>query len=106
MTDLRIEAPAPRKGLMACFDQPTFPSNRLPLIPRGAEFVIGSFDVFGSYAKIKDLMSTIDPDLAKEIAPIERVREAIGLQLTGGSPPLRSQMVRIPASLAGWRCTR
>lgn len=45
LTDLCIEAPAPRKGLVGWLDQPGFRKDRLPPLPRNtAEFAIGSFD--------------------------------------------------------------
>ncbi len=82
LTSVRIEAPAPRKGLIACLAQPSFARSRLPAIPRDArEFVVGSFDSFGSYTKFKDMVKAIDPDLVKEILEAERlVCEAIGLR--------------------------
>ncbi len=82
LTDVRVEAPAPRKGLMDCLVQPTFSRKHLSLIPRGArDFVVGSFDAFGSYARFKNLVNTMNPDLAKEIPLWERtICEAVGLR--------------------------
>ena len=60
LTILRIEAPAPRSGLLACLDQPAFRKNGLPPIPRGtASFIVGSFDSAGSYAKYLGLLNAL-----------------------------------------------
>jgi hypothetical protein len=43
VTDLRIEAPAPRKGLLSLVDQPHFRTDQLPPVPPGAStFAVSS----------------------------------------------------------------
>ncbi|SIO19674.1 hypothetical protein SAMN05444166_2936 [Singulisphaera sp. GP187] len=50
LTAVRVEAPAPRRGLMAMLNQAGFRKDRLPPIPRGARNVmIGSFDAVKAY---------------------------------------------------------
>jgi hypothetical protein len=45
LADVRVEAPAPRKGLLRLIDQPRFHTDRLPAIPRDSRaFAVGSFD--------------------------------------------------------------
>ena len=45
VTDVRVEAPAPRRMSVGMFDQPGLRKDRLPPIPRDAGcFLIGSFD--------------------------------------------------------------
>ena len=66
--------------------------------------MVGSFDLFGSYTKFKDMVKAIDPDLVKEILEAERtVCEAIGLRGAEAPPPGRSVLVGLPAPLAGWQ---
>ncbi|MDR3638921.1 MAG: hypothetical protein P4L84_34265 [Isosphaeraceae bacterium] len=53
VTVVRLEIPAPREGLMALIDQPSFRKDRLPPIPRRVtSFAIGSFDPARGYAAI------------------------------------------------------
>ena len=45
LTDVRIEAPVPRKGLVAWLDQPAFDKDHLPPIPLATHaFIVDSFD--------------------------------------------------------------
>jgi hypothetical protein len=88
LTLVRVEAPAPRSGLVALLDQPRFRKGHLPPIPEGTRsFAVGSFDASGTYARIAELLKALDPDVAKEILQAERaIREALGLR---GSDDLR-----------------
>jgi hypothetical protein len=82
LTDVRIEAPAPRKGIVACLEQPTFRKDQLPPIPRGTgAFVVGSFDAAASSAKLLELLFfSPDPGLAGDIPMLERaIPQMIGL---------------------------
>ncbi|MGC8639800.1 MAG: hypothetical protein ACP5XB_08005 [Isosphaeraceae bacterium] len=81
LTDVRIEAPAPRKGVVACLEPPAFRKDHLPPMPRGTgSFVVGSFDLAASYAKFIKLLGALDPDLPLD--PIEELAlpELIGLR--------------------------
>jgi hypothetical protein len=50
LTDVRVEAPRPRRGLVGVLDQPGFRKDRLPPIPRGSgAFLIGSCDPVKAY---------------------------------------------------------
>ena len=57
LTDVRVEAPAPRKGLVAWLDQPAFRKDLLPPLPRGTDVIFVVDSGFGargaeSYRKI------------------------------------------------------
>ena len=86
-TDLRVEAPAPRKGLLALLDGPTFRKDRLPAIPKGAgAFAVGALDPVGKLDAAVALVGTVEPDAKKElnaaIAEGEKaVRDATGVRL-------------------------
>jgi hypothetical protein len=81
-TDVRVEAPAPRKGLVAWLDQPHFRKDGLPPIPRGTSaFAVDSFDPAASYQKILGALKALEPEVDGEIGQFERaIREATGLR--------------------------
>jgi hypothetical protein len=83
LTVVRVEAPAPRKGLVAWVDQPSFRTDRLPPLPRGAStFAVQSFDVAASYQKLVDMLKAIEPELPRLIARMESdVWDATGLRV-------------------------
>jgi hypothetical protein len=83
LNDVRVEAPAPRKGLAGWFDQPAFRADRLPGIPAEAtDFVIASFDPDVSDQKVEDLFKGIDAVVAEQLAVFERaIKELSGLRL-------------------------
>jgi len=83
LTDVRVEAPAPRKGLVAWLDQPAFRKDRLPPIPRNTSaFAIDSLDPAASFQKVVGALTALVPELDGEIVKFERaIREATGLQL-------------------------
>ena len=55
---LRIQAPAPRTGLLALMDQPTFSLDTIPPMPEGVkEFSAFSVDLQKTYDAIKNLAS-------------------------------------------------
>ncbi len=62
-TVVRAIAPAPRRGLLALVDQPTFDANSLPPIPAGVHgFVVLSVNVPGTYDRIIELRKSTAPD--------------------------------------------
>jgi hypothetical protein len=68
VTDVRVEALAPRQGLLALIDQPGFRKDALPPIPHQARtFVIGSFDPKASYEKLLALVTKAAPGADKLI---------------------------------------
>jgi hypothetical protein len=86
-TDVRVEAPAPRKGLLALLDGPTFRKDALPAIPKGAgAFAVGALDPVRYLDGFTAFVKATDADAAKEMAvaleTAERaVRDATGQRL-------------------------
>jgi prepilin-type processing-associated H-X9-DG protein len=61
-TVLRAVAPAPRRGVLALFDQPTFAAGSLPPIPAGVHgFVVLSVDWPKTYDRIVELLFKTTP---------------------------------------------
>jgi hypothetical protein len=83
LSDIRIEAPAPRRALAAVLDLPTFRTDRLPPIPAGAGmFVVGSVDLDTDYRTLTEAAKALDAASADQIAAIEQGwRDACGLRL-------------------------
>lgn len=83
VTDVRIELPAPRKGLFGLLDQPDFPKRRLPPIPKRVRaFSVGTFDLGQSYPRLTGLLKALGPQSGDQIARVEEVfRESTGLRL-------------------------
>ncbi len=83
LTSVRFVMPQPRHGLVACLEQPSFRTDRLPTIPPDARsFVLGSFSPDKTYKALCELARTIHPDLAEELKNGEQVVEnMVGLRL-------------------------
>ncbi len=53
---IRVQAPAPRKGLLALMDQPTFTLDTIPPMPEGTkEFSAFSLDLDRAYSQLKNI---------------------------------------------------
>ncbi len=84
MTAVRLEAPAPRKGVVGLLDGPTFRKDRLPAIPRGAgAIVVGSLDPVGQIDAMVALAKSVDPDAAKGVDAAIKEGERIARAATG-----------------------
>jgi hypothetical protein len=83
LTDVRIVAPGPRKGLVGWLDQPAFDKNDLPPIPRSAgSFAVDSFDPAAAYGRLAELAKAVEPEFGGLLDQFERsTREATGLRL-------------------------
>jgi hypothetical protein len=83
LTDVRLEAPAPRKGIVAWLDQPAFAIDHLPAIPRDTTlFGVDSLDLAASYQKLVGAFNVLEPGVAGEFGQWERaLRDATGLRL-------------------------
>jgi hypothetical protein len=83
LTDVRIEAPVPRKGLVAWLDQPAFDKDHLPPIPRATHaFIVDSFDPAVAYGRFTDLTKKLEPEMGGLIDQVERsIRDVTGLRL-------------------------
>jgi hypothetical protein len=79
----RVLAPAPRKGVLAMFDQPTFDAGSLPPLPEGVgSFTAVSIDLVKVHDQLAALARAADPkgpDLFAQAA--ESFREATGRRL-------------------------
>ena len=61
-TVLRAIAPAPRRGVLALLDQPTFDAGSLPPIPAGVHgFVVLSIDCPKTYDRVVELLLKTAP---------------------------------------------
>ncbi|HEV3122389.1 MAG TPA: DUF1559 domain-containing protein, partial [Isosphaeraceae bacterium] len=80
-TVYRLIAPAPRQGVPALFDQPTFEKGNLPPLPAGVtNFSVVSVDAAKLYDQIIALMKTSGPDGVKKAADSEAaLRQALGI---------------------------
>ncbi len=75
-SELRVVAPAPRKGLLTLLDQPTFGLDDVPPLPEGIEeFAVISLDLDKSYGALTDLVNSIggpESEAAKELQQFEK----------------------------------
>ncbi len=80
---VRVVAPAPRKGLLALLDGPTFRLGQVPAIPTGVEnFTVFAADPDVIYDKVVALLKQGDPGAEARIAAAEKaVAEALGARL-------------------------
>jgi hypothetical protein len=85
VTDVRIEAPSPRPGLLGLIvDQPSRRSDRLLPIPKDARaFVLGSFALQNCLDGLIALAKRLGPDSAKELDSSLKVLEKTILEATG-----------------------
>lgn len=98
VTDVRVEAPAPRQGLLALIDQPGFRKDALPPIPQQARmFVIGSFDPKASYEKVLALVTKVAPGQ-------DQVLKAMAQNVLGETAALK-HAVDLAAQLGPTWCT-
>ncbi len=83
MTVLDFVAPAPRRGVLALVDQPTFEINTLPSLPAGLSgFTVLSVDFAKTYDQVVDLVKQADPQGAARVSGIEELaRRQFGLDL-------------------------
>ena len=83
LTDVRIEAPVPRKGLVGWLDQPAFRKGELPPIPQSTRtFLVDSFDPALAYGRFGELARKIEPETGALIDELEKAAKDItGLRL-------------------------
>jgi hypothetical protein len=73
LTDLRIEAPSPRKGINAWFDQPSFRKNQLPPLQGVSTFAVGSLDLDKTYQSLLELSSSLDPSVSEDLRHVAKI---------------------------------
>ena len=80
---VRVVAPAPRRGVLALFDQPTFGMDSLPTLPANVTgFAVLSIDLARSYDKIVALLKQSNPEGDADVANFEtRLRQRLGMDL-------------------------
>ncbi len=83
MTNLRILAPSPRKGLMTFLDGPTFTGTTLPTVPADSKsFIALSLDVAATFDKWSELMAMADQRGAENLARMQQqILASTGLNL-------------------------
>jgi hypothetical protein len=83
MTFTRVVAPAPREGVLALLDQPTFDRQGLLPMPAGlVGFTAFSIDPDALYGRLAEVASASDPKGRASFDAFERaVRQATGLRL-------------------------
>ena len=83
LTILRAVAPAPRKGLLALFDQPTFNAQSLPPLPPGLTFFNAlSTDPGKLYDGVAAISKALDPRSAQAFDQAEaETRDRLGVGL-------------------------
>ena len=81
MTQVRVVAPSPRRGLLAFFDQPTFDLRSLPPIPAGRPaFAIWSIDLAKTYDQFVAMVKATDPGGGQGVEAFENAfRNQFGL---------------------------
>ncbi len=63
VTNLRVIAPSPRRGVLGFLDGPTFTAETLPPIPAGAkDFLALSLDVDATFTKFTQFVSQMSPN--------------------------------------------
>ncbi len=84
-TVVRAVAPAPRRGLLALLDQPSFDAGSLPPMPAGLTgFTVLSIDFPKSYDQVTELLKPADPNAIGpgNIAMVENAfRQQFGIDL-------------------------
>jgi hypothetical protein len=81
---LRVVGPAPRRGLLAFLDQPTFGIKSLPPLPAAQRsgFIVLSIDLAKTFDQIIVLARESNPQLAEQLAQLEvAIRQQFGIGL-------------------------
>jgi prepilin-type processing-associated H-X9-DG protein len=83
MSVVRVVAPAPRRGILALLDQPTFGINSLPPVPAGQTgFTLVSIDLAKTYDQVVNIAKDSNPQLAEQLAHLEEaIRQQFGIGL-------------------------
>ncbi len=83
MSVVRVVAPAPRRGMLALLDQPTFGIRSLPPLPAAQTgFTLLSIDLGKTYDQVLAMSKEANPQLAEQIAHLEEtIRQQFGIGL-------------------------
>jgi prepilin-type processing-associated H-X9-DG protein len=102
-TVIHAAAPAPRRGLLALLDQPTFDANTLPPLPAGLTgFTVISIDLSKTYVQVADLIDHVTGNGPANVGVLEdAIRQQFGLDirndLVAGLGPKLALYVQRPA---------
>ena len=82
-TEIRVEAPAPRKGLLSLIDQPTFDAGTLPPLPPDlGTFTVLSVDLEKTYDTIIAVAGSQNPEAPQQVAAFEEtLKQQLGIDL-------------------------
>jgi len=104
MSVVRVVAPAPRRGVLALLDQPTFGIRSLPPLPATQTgFTLLSIDLAKTYDQVVAMSKESNPQLAEQIVHLEEAihqQFGIGLRndlLTSLGPKLAFYLQPTPA---------
>ncbi len=83
MSVVRVVAPAPRRGLLALLDQPTFAIRSLPPLPAAQTgFTLLSIDLARTYDQVVAMSKESNPQLAEQLVHLEEaIRQQFGISL-------------------------
>lgn len=83
LSDVRFESAPPRKGVPGLFDQPSFRTDRLPVIPPDAtDFVLASFEPERFGRKVVEIIRGFEPEAGAEIDRLDQgLRAMFGLRV-------------------------
>ncbi len=83
MSVVRVVAPAPRRGMLALLDQPSFGIKSLPPLPAAQTgFTLLSIDLAKTYDQVVAMSKESNPQLAEQIAHLEEtIRQQFGIGL-------------------------
>ncbi len=86
VSEIRVTAPAPRRGILAFLDQPTFDKTGLPPMPENvARFAVLSFDFGKTYDRYCALMKAQNPNAGAQIEAFEnQISDALGIKFRAG----------------------
>ena len=96
VTTVHLAAPAPRRGVLALLDQPTFDLRKLPPIPAGQHaFLAASVDLARTFERLAELSK---PPGANGESPVDALDNAVRAEL---GLNLREDLLASPGAQAG-----
>ncbi len=105
---LGVVAPAPRQGILALLDQPTFTIRSLPPLPASlSAFTVMSIDPLKTYDQIVSVMKKANPRGADQVPALEEmIRERFELDIRNNLLPSLGPMLTLYAQPAAANAAR